>query len=568
MKKFLLFVFIGYSTLIQAQTERKVSFVGGARSFLNSNTLVVNDSLADTTTVKKNNGGYALIDFGVNIKPNKNTEILGMFRIRNDYGGFWGSGVNFDVRQLWVKGVVANALRYQLGDINLKQTPFTLYNHHADQIDSLPSVFGLQQNIVNYERFYKDNHSWRMQGADIDFGFTFSKYLKEINVNAFINRLNATNFSTVPDRLMDGIGIQLIQSNKLQLGYFSNNVFDVKGTIAGNNIFKNNVNTFTLNLKQVVGTQELSLNGEAGTSNYHYSADSLAPQLNDYFINVYGDINITKLNLKATLGYLNVGPDFRSIGAQSKDINYNALPTYFNRYTNSQQVRPITLFDVIGNENIYNRTVTSPLMPESKIFNTILPYGIATFNRVGMYCKVLYRGNKGLALNGEYFNLSEIRGQGSFALRKYSIVKFNVNIPVNRYINSKKTLTLQLSTNLQATNRKSNESIENADYKTTQYVAGFRWEFISNFELLGGFISQTNKGFDFIADRNGYTEVIYYTLTNYSLTQQIKAVGIRYNFSSKAYLCALYQQSSYQDKLKNNTDFNINQFGLLYNISL
>ena len=129
-------------------------------------------------------------------------------------------------------------------------------------------------------------------------------------------------------------------------------------------------------------------------------------------------------------------------------------------------------------------------------------------------------------------------------------------------------IPLQLSTNLQATNRKSNESIENADYKTTQYVAGFRWEFISNFELLGGFISQTNKGFDFIADRNGYTEVIYYTLTNYSLTQQIKAVGIRYNFSSKAYLCALYQQSSYQDKLKNNTDFNINQFGLLYNISL
>ena len=176
MKQFLLFVFIGFSTLIQAQTERKVSFVGGARSFLNSNTLVVTDSLPDTTTVKKNNGGYALVDFGVNIKPNKNTEILGMFRIRNDYGGFWGSGVNFDVRQLWVKGVVANALRYQLGDINLKQTPFTLYNHHADQIDSLPSVFGLQQNIVNYERFYKDNHSWRMQGADIDFGFTFQNF--------------------------------------------------------------------------------------------------------------------------------------------------------------------------------------------------------------------------------------------------------------------------------------------------------------------------------------------------------------------------------------------------------
>lgn len=83
----------------------------------------------------------------MNIKPNKNTEIMGMFRIRNEYGGFWGSGVSFDVRQLWIKGVVANALRYQLGDLNLKQTQFTLYNHHSDQLDSLPSIFNLQKTL-------------------------------------------------------------------------------------------------------------------------------------------------------------------------------------------------------------------------------------------------------------------------------------------------------------------------------------------------------------------------------------------------------------------------------------
>jgi hypothetical protein len=160
-----------------SQKERKVTFVGGARSVMTNNRLVVNDTIAeDTSTAKRNTGGYALIDLGVNIKPNKNTEILGMFRIKNNFGGFWGSGVTFDVRQLYMKGVVAKALRYQLGDLNLKQTAFTLFNHHADAIDSLPTVFNLQRNIVNYEKFYQKN-TWRMQGANVDFGISFKNII-------------------------------------------------------------------------------------------------------------------------------------------------------------------------------------------------------------------------------------------------------------------------------------------------------------------------------------------------------------------------------------------------------
>ena len=50
------------SVLLFAQTDRKVNFIGGARSLLNTNTLVVNDSLPDTVSVKKNNGGYAIMD--------------------------------------------------------------------------------------------------------------------------------------------------------------------------------------------------------------------------------------------------------------------------------------------------------------------------------------------------------------------------------------------------------------------------------------------------------------------------------------------------------------------------
>ena len=553
---------------VSAQKERKINFIGNARSIMNSNVLVVRDSIPDTSSVKRKDGGYALIDLGVNIKPNKNTEILGMFRIRNEFGGFWGAGVSFDVRQLWVKGVVANALRYQLGDLNLKQTPFTLFNHHADQIDSLPKVFNLQRSIVNYERFYMNNNTWRMQGANIDFGLSFAKYLKELNVNAFLTRINATDFGAVPDRLMSGYTVQFVQSKNFQLSVNSNHVFDVKGTVSNDNLFKNSVNSIDGKLRKELAKKSFLFAGEIGQSNYIYTNDTLAPNLKDYFIHAYGQMTLPKWNLTGTLGYLNVGPDYRSIGAQSKDINYNAEPTYFDRYTNGQQIRPIALFDVVGNENIYNRTITSALMNESQIYNQVLPYGIATFNRVGAYTKIQYKNKKGLDINSQIYKLNEIRGQGSFAVRNMSMYKLNASIPLHSFLKSKHKLIIHGGTSMQVSNRKSELPIESMNLKSMQNTFGLQWELFSNFELMLGYITQTNNGYDYLPSRNAFTEITYFNRVDYKLNQQMKAAGIRYNFNPKTYLCLLYQQSNFNDKQDQQSDFSINQFGIIYNISL
>jgi hypothetical protein len=493
---------------------------------------------------------------------------MGMFRIRNEFGGFWGSGVSFDVRQLWLKGVVGNALRYQLGDINLKQTPFTLYNHHADQIDSLPEIFDLQRNIVSYDRFYTKNNSWRMQGANVDFGLNFSKIIQEINFSGLITRLNATNFSNIPDRLMAGGSVNLVQSKSFEIGYNVNSVFDVKGTILDSNIFKNTVSTFDWKIKKEISGNLISIGGEAGTSKHYFSADTLAPNLSDYFVNAFAKYYITKWRLTFTAGYLNVGPDFRSIGAQSKDVNYNGLPTFFNRYTNAQDIRPITLFDVIGNENIYNRTVTQNMMPISTVFNNVLPFGIATNNRIGGYARVQFKTKNEIALNAEYFNLNEIRGQGSFALKKFEVYKAYVLVPINKLIKHSKHISIQFGTTIQNTKRNSSESIENIKLESMQINGGFRWEIFKNFDLLGGYISQNTKGNEFSADRNTYNQITYFNIANYNLNQQIIAGGIRYNFGVNTHLTLLYQSNKYQDKLGNNASFEIKQFGIIYSITL
>jgi hypothetical protein len=551
------------SIQLLAQKDKKINFIGGARSTMNNNNLAVIDSIADSTTAKRNTGGYALIDLGVNIKPNKNTEILGMFRIRNGFGGFWGSQVNFDVRQMYIKGVVANKLRYQVGDLNLKQTPFTLYNHHADAIDSLPAIFALQNNIINYENFYKNN-TWRMQGANLDFGVTFNKALQELNATAFITRINPTNFGNVAERLMSGIVLEAVQSKNLKFSYNINSVFDVLGTIKDSNTFKNTVHSIDAKWNTKIAKQVVTVNAELGNSQYSYRLDTLAPKLNDYFAHANAKINFDKQHIITTIGYLNVGPQYRSIATQSKDVNYNALPVYFDRYTNTQSIRPLGLLDVVSNDNIYNRTINSRLASQNNLFNNAMPFGIATANRVGAYAKVQYK--KELDATLSYYNLSEIQGEGTLALRKFSIVKLNAMIPLNTYLKTKNKLELQIGSHLQNIIRKSNAVVENVAFKTVQLNTGLRYEIFKDFDLLAGYVLQNTSGDDFIADRNNYYEIIYFNQQKYNTHQNLKAVGLRYNFTSKIFLTTMFQQAAFTDALKENASYKINQFSIIYNM--
>jgi hypothetical protein len=184
-----------------------------------------------------------------------------------------------------------------------------------------------------------------------------------------------------------------------------------------------------------------------------------------------------------------------------------------------------------------------------------------------MYGKLQYKSKKDLAVNIEYYNLKEIQGQGTLALKNFSLYKFYAGIPVNKFINSSKTLHFQMAANYELTKRNSSESIENIDLKTMQLSAGLRWEFVTDFELLLGYVSQDNSGNEFLSDRNSYADITYYNLVKYKTNQQIAAAGFRFNFTPKIYLCALYQNINYKDKQHNYADFAIGQFGLIFNMT-
>ena len=552
---------------LSAQNAPKFSMKGGARSVLANSELQVKDSVPDKVTAPKNAGGYALIDLGFNIRPNKNTEILGMIRINNRFGGFWGAGVNFDVRQLWLKGVIADKIRYQLGDINLKQSPFTFWNHDEDRCMQQPAVFDLQRDIVNYESFYVPG-TWRQQGAAADFGLESVKLKSDWNFHGYLTRLNATNFGSQPERLHTGATANWVWNKKATLAYNISRIFDVKETATQPLLFQNTVQTLSWKWKQAIGKQQFTLGGEAGNSSYRIVHDTASPNLQDFF--AHGCVKFAP-NVKrweAEAGYMNVGPNFRSMAAQSKRIDYNAQPLLYNRYTQMQIDRPLHLLDFIGNANLYRNGISTKLMAYNPLVNNVLPYGIATFNRQGFYAKAKYNIVKNtITLDAQHWRLSEILGQGTPELKKMDMTRLDVNCDAGKLLGIKKQAKLHVSACDQNTRRKSPRAYEELDLNSLQWSAGVEVEVMKDIDVLGGYTSLQGKGNDQTAVRNEYTEVIDFAGFSADQRHSTAAAGLRVRFGGKTYLALMYQRMQYQNKAQAFRDYSIGQMQAIYNMT-
>ena len=98
------------------------------------------------------------------------------------------------------------------------------------------------------------------------------------------------------------------------------------------------------------------------------------------FFNSTFQSKINNSNLR--LNFKLVDTDFRSIGAQTRRLNYSLVPSSYAYYGNSYTQRKIGLLDIISDPDIYNQRLSTSLMDYNPIYSATLPYGDATPNRL------------------------------------------------------------------------------------------------------------------------------------------------------------------------------------------
>ncbi|HEY8402605.1 MAG TPA: hypothetical protein VIK89_15155, partial [Cytophagaceae bacterium] len=260
MKNFsLLFITLLFITLhTQAQTEFGLNGLG--RVVVESDKLDGNLLKNDSTTTNKGVGGYFLFDLGTNLKVNNNLKASAILRVKNEYGGFFGEGTSFEFRQIMINGKIGKYVSYDIGDMYLSLTPYTLHSFDEMYNTYEAEIFKQRRQIVQYENFMHKN-DWRMQGVHASSSFQFNKGIKELSVRAFGTRTNPTNDVDVPDRVFVGSRVGVVQSDLLSVGLTYTGILDIP-IEQGAFIYKNNVITGDVKLSIDKEQFGVSLDGE------------------------------------------------------------------------------------------------------------------------------------------------------------------------------------------------------------------------------------------------------------------------------------------------------------------
>ena len=564
----------------EADAGPGVRFNGLGRAYIQQADLGGTVTDSDTTTAETLADGEFVLDLEVAAQPNRVTEVSGVLRLRNEFGGFFGSGVTVEVRELWARGVIAGAVEYRLGDMDYALTPYTVFLPEADGVVNTPEVFEPLRERIAYEEFYTGQNERRLQGGRVDFGLAFAQGVETADVRGFIARIRPTDFVATPTRLIGGGRIGATTQplgplgSQATLGVNYVSLWDDLDSGDANRGIRNHVVTFDgdVGVLRDPGLT-VSVVGEGGYSIAKFdeeTEDGEEPtgefvRETDTFIEAGVRAGLASGALDVAATFVNVGPDFYSAAAQSKRVDYTQALSQFNRIGNSRGLRPVGFFDLSRDPALYTFRVEQRLMRYDPRYNNALPYGRATPNRRGLRVEADYAPEAGpLSAGLLVAALREIRGQGTEELRDYLLVRAEADVPLAPLVGYGRGLDVSLGLQAENTSRGGVE-LEAVDLSSVLVEAGLAAEVYERLDVLLGAKARTSSGREYVPRYANFNDIDDFPgpfATNDD--EALLGAGIRYRFADDVYLTVQYQHYTYSDDEAPEADYSLGQVFALY----
>lgn len=566
------FLLIGLVFLSVNSMAQVVYFSGLGRAIVTNNMLGGRALDSNTTDQRKATGGYTLFDLGINVQPSELLRASAILRIKNEFGGFYGDGTTVNFRQFRIDGLLGKIVKYQVGDINLELTPYTLFNFNESYHKFESDVFAIQRSIVQYENFNYGN-TWRLQGVHAETKLKFQKVIERVGISGFATRIRGNDYILLkdPNRFQMGGRVDVIQSNAFSTGVNYINVFDLVGTSTDTSVKYNN-SVLTNNFKFNFGGDNVGVQvfGEYGTSYYQNkkSGDPITTKKQDYFYDLGASLALKPANVKLSASYRNVGANFTSPGAQTRRIFDLATPSLFSSINGVS--RQPTLLDRVSDVYMRNSAIRDTLIAYNPKYNNITPYGIATANRKG-FTFGLTAGDLEKLYQAEVVvdALQEIVGEGGNAKRKYLGVRGGFKLNAHKLLQWNKILQPSIGFRTENTTRKSSDPAfvgNNITLNSYLFDAGLTIEVLKGLDLIFGYKSLYAKGNEFVAIRNAYNQIDPAKILtfNYNSTESMIAAGPRYRFSKNTFITGQFYWVTVKNKLDAGNNYTLHQLFLNY----
>jgi hypothetical protein len=554
-----------FPILAQSQVKSKLWYDGNARVMYNRDALEGTLKEMDTVSTRSNGGGFTIVDLGLHFIPVDAIEISSQIRLRNEFGGMWGNRSSVELRTLSAKGVVNNNIAFSVGDIYLKQTKFTLYNYEQELSEFEPSVFKFYRDFVNYENYYQSNY-WRLQGIQTNFSYNMYNFIEQLDFDGFTARVRGSEWLGKPELIMLGGSAVVRLSNKVNVGSHFVNTFEILSSANEKVAYYNPVlNTQLVYLGSFKDLPYKALL-EGGFSKRGWDGDSLAPEIKGNFITglIYTETKKGTFNL----GFRYVDTDFRSIGAQTRRIDYNNITTSYPYFSNNYTQRKVSLLDIMSDPNVYNQSMSTSLMNYNQMYSAVSAYGDATPNRIGLTAeidKINITDFFSAKVQSQYF--SEIIGQGTTQKRSFNKSALHSLLSLDKLFSFKNSCELEGSINLETVKR-DGEDFEKIDFNSALYSGSISIELIKNLKIIAGAKVFYAEGNEFVVERNIYDQINDYSAINYDNKETILIGGIQHHFTDDIYFTMQYNQFNVLDKTNTHDEFSIGRLIFMFNMNL
>ena len=548
------------------QVTPKVWYDGNSRAMFYRDALSGNLKDQDTTSTRSEGEGYTAIDLGMHFTPNSEIEIFSEIRIKNDFGFMWGSGSSVDLRRLSIKGILDERISFNIGDLYLRQTDFTLNNNRQELAKYEPSVFQAYRDLIEYENFYYKNY-WRMQGIQSNLSYSFYNNIKSLELDGFLSRVRGGEWLGQPELLMLGGTSVLKLENNISFKLNHVNSFEVQSSSLDSATYYNPVTNLQLSYRKKISGLDYKLSIEAGASTRGWESTKSFehPKITGSFIKGVLKIKSSLLTSHITLNY--VDPNFRSAGAQTRRVEYNSAPSTYAYYTNNTILRPVSLLDITTDPNIYNQRLSTSLMNYNPLYNAVSPYGESTPNRNGLKYSFSYDNSKTIQAKGDFGFFNEVIGQGTLKKRSFFAGGANVLVKVDELLNLKNKTTAEFSFNSENVRRGGYE-LESINFNSSLISAGASYELFKNLKLIAGLKSFVGKGNEVGTERNNYDEIIGYDLYNYDSQESIMLIGLQYNFTNDIYFSLQTNKIEITDKINDINRLSLSRVYFMFNMNL
>jgi hypothetical protein len=553
----------------QEKEDQTLHLNGLGRAVLQNTQLTGDAAETDTTTARRITEGETLLDLKLNFTPNEKTEVQSILRLRNEFGGFFGAGMSVEVRELFAKGVIAEAIRYQVGDMDLALSPYTLFNFQEEGSVLQPQIFQAQRDILYYENFYQDSLR-RFQGAKVDFSLMLGSVIEEADFQGFFTRVRGTDFFTMPSRFVTGGRVQLRND---RWGSLTGNIvhtYDDLMSGEANSGIRNRVFSVEGDFSLIKNDKYiLSVTGEAGRSSLRFMENDSTTTFDesDGFLEAGVKIEFPESKLSFQARFRDVGPDFFSTGAQSKRVDFDRDKLTYNRIGNDRRLRRTTIFDLGRDRGLYTYQLNDYLMAYDPRLSNALPYGQATPNRRGIWVEGHY-GDKEEALEADLKVglLSEIRGSGTFELKNFLLTRLTAQAHIDKWLGWEKHLDFSFGLQFENTSR-GGEAVEQVDLMSTLIDLGIEAELFRNFELMLGAKMLNSQGNEFLPVIEQFNTVADFPQFFANDNELLLGAGIRYTFKKGIYLTAQYQLFSFENADEPENAYQLGQGFIIYNMN-